>query len=510
MRFYTTEQLGEKQSFTPEGFLLCADVPIARTGQMIYGPDETPIAAGDDGVVRIDRSPEEVFRPETIASFAGKPVTNDHPPEDVNPDNWKQYDVGTVLNPRRGEGTLADLLLGDLLIKERDAIDAVRGGKREISAGYDAGYYVTGPGRGYQTQIVGNHVALVDQGRCGPRCRIGDQRGDQFGDRRDPRGDRPDRPEIAQLSCASAMESLDMKRTTVLDRLLQRAFKAKDEGELANIREEGEHQLDQAEGAENHVHVHLPGIQGGGAAENGGDNGTTGAVPAAATATGITPEARDQEVGQRLSTLEGAMKDLGTRFDAFEQRLAGNTGTASEAGDGSDNRDGEAELAHEMPAGAADRIHKGHPMRDSALLEDSFQDTVAIAEILAPGIRIPVFDRAAVPMRTFDAMCRLRRQALDLAYGQPATRGMIDAVLGGQAFSPAGMSCAAVRTLFRAAGALQRQANNTAHATHAARATHDDARSGSGTSDAHAAHAGPPRIRTLADLNRANAEHYRQ
>jgi hypothetical protein len=132
MRFYTTEQLGEKQSFTPEGFLLCEDVPIARTGQMIYGPDETPIAAGDDGVVRIDSSPDEVFRPETIASFAGKPGTNDRPPEDVTPDNWRQYDIGTVLNPRRGEGALADLLLGDMLIKERDAIDAVRGGRREV------------------------------------------------------------------------------------------------------------------------------------------------------------------------------------------------------------------------------------------------------------------------------------------------------------------------------------------------------------------------------------------
>jgi hypothetical protein len=68
------------------------------------------------------------------------------------------------------------------------------------------------------------------------------------------------------------------------------------------------------------------------------------------------------------------------------------------------------------------------------------------------------------------------------------------------------MNCAAVRTLFRTAGALQRQANNSAHAAHAA---YDAARDGARSGDAHAVHSGPPCIRTLADLNRANAEHYR-
>ena len=31
------EQIGPMQAMTPEGFLLCKDVPIARTGVMTYG-----------------------------------------------------------------------------------------------------------------------------------------------------------------------------------------------------------------------------------------------------------------------------------------------------------------------------------------------------------------------------------------------------------------------------------------------------------------------------------------
>jgi hypothetical protein len=147
------------------------------------------------------------------------------------------------------------------------------------------------------------------------------------------------------------MESFDMKCTTVLDRLLQRAFRAKDEGVLANIREEGEQQLDQAEGTENHVHVHLP-----------SDAGTaTPAAPASPPIAAAQPAAQDQEIGRRLSTLESAMKDLGTRFDAFEQRLAGNPGAASETGDSNGNGDGEAERAHEMPAGGRRPDPQGAP-----------------------------------------------------------------------------------------------------------------------------------------------------
>jgi uncharacterized protein len=36
MKFYVTERIGPKPGFTPEGFLLCEEVPIARVGIMDY------------------------------------------------------------------------------------------------------------------------------------------------------------------------------------------------------------------------------------------------------------------------------------------------------------------------------------------------------------------------------------------------------------------------------------------------------------------------------------------
>lgn len=174
-RFYTTEDIGAKRSTTPEGFLVCHDVPIARTGQQLYLSSEVPVEDAGNGEVRIDRLPDEVFRAETIASFEGKAVTVEHPNEFVTPDNWQQLAVGTVQNVRRGEGLQDDLLIADLVITDKAAIEYVNKELPEVSAGYEATYEQTEPGRGVQRDIVGNHVALVERGRAGPRCSIQDE-----------------------------------------------------------------------------------------------------------------------------------------------------------------------------------------------------------------------------------------------------------------------------------------------------------------------------------------------
>lgn len=162
---------------TPEGFLLCEDVPLARTGMQLYGPGEVPITPGPDGMIRVDRDPEEVFRPETIASGNGKYVTIDHPLVDVTPANCKELGRGHAMNFHRGEGAFDDVMFGDLLISCPDAIQLINDrALREISLGYDADYEELAPGHGRQAKIVINHIALLPHGesRCGPRCSIGD------------------------------------------------------------------------------------------------------------------------------------------------------------------------------------------------------------------------------------------------------------------------------------------------------------------------------------------------
>lgn len=180
-RWFTPEVLSRRQRMTPEGFLLCEAVPIARTGTLIYDESEIPVEGGPGGLVTIERNADEVFRAETMASFEGKPVTLSHPDDFVNPSNWRQLSVGITQNVRRGTDVEQDLMLADLLITDAEAIEMVRRDNdpnserlRQVSCGYDADYEQLAPGRGRQTNIVGNHVALVERGRCGPRCAIGD------------------------------------------------------------------------------------------------------------------------------------------------------------------------------------------------------------------------------------------------------------------------------------------------------------------------------------------------
>lgn len=171
---FTTGQLGRTRETTPEGYLLCRDVPIARIGALMYGKGEVPVTADDTGLIIIQRGEDVLFDPKTIASCEGKPVTDDHPDDWVNPKNWKNLSRGSGHNVHRGEGVDSDFLMADLLVTDKDAIEAVLAGKVEISLGYDADYTEVSKGKGMQSNIVVNHIALVDKGRCGSRCSIGD------------------------------------------------------------------------------------------------------------------------------------------------------------------------------------------------------------------------------------------------------------------------------------------------------------------------------------------------
>lgn len=157
---------------------MCTGVSIARTGEMVYAAGETPIQPGPDGKVIVQRDAREVFRPETIASFQGKSLTLLHPKDFVNSKNWVALTRGVVQNVRRGTGEQESDLVADIIITEKDAIEKVKGGMREVSCGYEAEYTETGVGRGFQSRIIGNHLALVEEGRAGAAYAIIDHKGD--------------------------------------------------------------------------------------------------------------------------------------------------------------------------------------------------------------------------------------------------------------------------------------------------------------------------------------------
>ena len=163
--------ISPNQLETGEGFLICRNVPIARTGMQQYRGRE--IGLETDEIVEVWRPESEVFDPAAMASFEGKPVTNDHPTELVTPDNVARYEMGHIQNVRRGSGEFSDFLLGDLHIHDAELIKAIRNGKRQISCGYEC-EYIEEDGKITQSNIRGNHVAVVDEGRAGVKAAIMD------------------------------------------------------------------------------------------------------------------------------------------------------------------------------------------------------------------------------------------------------------------------------------------------------------------------------------------------
>lgn len=174
---YYGSSISENMVKTPEGFLICKNVPIARTGKQEYLRSELGYTDGDPNeLIPVYRTAEEVFSPATIASFEGKPVCNDHPPVGVDIQNITAYSMGHIQNVHRGVGSEKDLLIADLFITDPGLIDSIRRGMREVSCGYEADYVDDEYGRIFQSRIRGNHVAVVPAGRAGSRVAIKDSR----------------------------------------------------------------------------------------------------------------------------------------------------------------------------------------------------------------------------------------------------------------------------------------------------------------------------------------------
>ena len=171
MLAYYGTQLSPHMDRTPEGYLICRDVPIARTGPQEYLARELQLDGDPDRQVTVNRHPEDVFDPAAIASFEGKDVTRGHPPENVGPENFSSYSKGHVQNVRQsGEHIVADLIIKDACLVS----DVWNGVTREVSCGYLCRYVPDGDGY-KQDNIRGNHVAVVPRGRAGHEVAIKDQ-----------------------------------------------------------------------------------------------------------------------------------------------------------------------------------------------------------------------------------------------------------------------------------------------------------------------------------------------
>jgi len=152
-----------KLSKTAEGYLR-GDAVITRTGVFSY---RLP-----SGTVRRElRHPDDVFNSDAISSLKNIPITNNHPiTQKVTVDNAKEVSIGfTGENVRQDGGHV----IAPLNITTKDGIEAVNNGKTQLSVGYDvilveqSGVYNGERYDARQTDIVGNHIALCNNGRAG-------------------------------------------------------------------------------------------------------------------------------------------------------------------------------------------------------------------------------------------------------------------------------------------------------------------------------------------------------
>ncbi|WP_429498947.1 DUF2213 domain-containing protein [Robbsia andropogonis] len=430
--FFTTEKVGKRQSFTPEGFLLCEEVPIARIGKQDYAAIELPDLEDKDGVIEVERDPEVVFSSATIASFIGKPVTVEHPSESVNPTTWGVLAKGGVHNVRRGAGDMSDFLLADLLITDKGAInDVVSRRLTQVSCGYDSDYEQIAPGRARQATVVGNHVALVKSARCGPACAI---------------------TADSSMSITGA-EQMAVKKpaqpTTIADKL-RKIFMTRDADEFEKALADVQDPDGDVSGDESgqHIHIHMPSDK--------------PAEVKAETTDDDVPVDPNAVVLAAIQGLSGKFDALSARVEALEN--PGKTETVDE--DPDDDSEGDMTTDEDSDAKPESKpVATG----DSASLRAEFQLAKSRAEILAPGVKLPTFDAKLTAKKTSDSLCVLRRRALRAAL-ENENAEIVLSVTGGA--DVAKMTCDSAAAFFNASSELVKQKNM---ARKAATATADSA-----------------------------------
>ncbi len=151
---------------------LQASAHATRTGVFVYHhPDGT--------TTRELRHPDDVFRPDSMASLKNRPVTDGHPiAGKVDSGNTKSLAVGMAVDDPIQTDKFLDT---KIQITDESVIEKVLANDsplRELSCGYDTDIVSENgifQGEKYdhrQTNILYNHIALVKRGRAGADVRI--------------------------------------------------------------------------------------------------------------------------------------------------------------------------------------------------------------------------------------------------------------------------------------------------------------------------------------------------
>lgn len=169
-----------KRSTDWNGFMEVKDNPISKIGVYPYLGSEIPGAEDPDRIYYVYRPAEELARQETIDSFKLMPFIDEH--EILGKSGMPAERKG--MQGTIGEQVYYDepYLRGNIKIHSSAAQSLIKAGKVELSPCYGCDWVKgdgTFDGQAYQyTQrnIMGNHLALVEEGRTGPDVAVQDHR----------------------------------------------------------------------------------------------------------------------------------------------------------------------------------------------------------------------------------------------------------------------------------------------------------------------------------------------
>jgi uncharacterized protein len=155
---------------TDEGYYLVEGY-VSRPGVLEYRQD--------DGSIRRELVlPEELHRADSLSTLARKPVTLEHPPEFVGPENVDKYGVGDTDGEVEVEA-MNGFVKVKMAVRRKDGIEAIDRGIKELSPGYTVDLDETAgehPQYGRYDAIQRNrrynHTAITVAGRAGAQVAL--------------------------------------------------------------------------------------------------------------------------------------------------------------------------------------------------------------------------------------------------------------------------------------------------------------------------------------------------
>lgn len=169
--------------FDANGYLFVDESPVLKAGVLEYHGQEL-IDGGSPEVDGIQIDPEKIYKvflpleelEKAASTFTLLPITNDHEWLGVEGADARDYQEGTtgenavvkneaIYVPLKFTG---DGIVDDIKSRRKEELSASYTNKLSKSANVDYDFIAT--------DIKGNHIALVERGRCGPDVRVLNQR----------------------------------------------------------------------------------------------------------------------------------------------------------------------------------------------------------------------------------------------------------------------------------------------------------------------------------------------